>query len=211
MKSANRFVFSLLVWAATLAAQTAAPTPPVQTSANPAGSVTVTVSPQGTDVIKQTTGYTPKNASLVRLDTCNEGEAASVSTSRIIAAVIVQQKYGIYSSDVVADVLNVLQSKDVFTRARKIITAGANTATLLTALFKTLTPLAVGALQSAPAIAQAILPAVGDPRDMAALSRQILADNGTLALGKKGSGNDCHTGIVVAMSGTPSIATVEVQ
>lgn len=179
--------------------------------ANCEAQIAVTISPQGSEVISQTTGYTPKSASLVRLDACNEGDAVSISTSRISAAVISQQQFGIYGSDVVADVLQALQNKDLFTRAQKIINAGANTATLLTALFKTLSPLTVGVLQAAPAIAQAVLPAVGDPRDLAALSRQIMQDNQALALGKKGSGNDCHTALVVATSGTIKIATINLQ
>lgn len=173
--------------------------------------LTVVVSPQGAEVIAQTTGYTPKAASLVRLDACNNGDALSVSTSRIVASVIAQEQFGVYGSDVVADVLQALQAKDIFTRAQKIVTAGANTATLLTALFKTFSPLAVGALQAAPLIAQAVLPAVGDSRDLAALSRQIMQDNQALALGAKGSGNDCHTGLVVATAGAVKIASIAVQ
>lgn len=173
--------------------------------------VTVTVSSQGTEAVKLATGYTPKAAVLARLDACNEGDATSVSTSRIAAAVIAQEQYGIYGSDVVTDVLNVLQQKDVFTRIQKIIGSGATTATLITALFRTLSPLTVSLLQSAPAIAQAVMPAVGDPRDLVALSKQIMQDNGTLALGKKGSGNDCHSGLIVAMAGSVKIDRVTIQ
>lgn len=183
-------VFAALLLPVTLAAQ-----------AGDAGAgVTVTVSGQGTQAVAIATGYTPKTAALARLDTCNEGDAISVSTARIAAAVIRKEGYSIYSSDVVADVLNVLQQKDVWTRAQKAITAGSNTVTLLTALFRTASPQTVAILQAGPAIAQAILPAVADPRDLATLSRQIMQDNGTLALGKKGSGNDCHTSLVVTTS-----------
>ena len=65
--------------------------------------------------------------------------------------------------------------------------------------------------QSAPAIAAAILPAVGDPRDLGLLSRKILQDNTTFVLGKKGAGNDCHTGLVVAMTNAVKIDRVPVQ
>ena len=99
----------------------------------------------------------------------------------------------------------------MFTRAQKALAAGANTATLLTALFKTLSPVTVSILQAAPAIAQAILPAVGDPRDLAALGQKILQDNTALTLGKKGSGNDCHSGLAVAATGIVKIDRVDVQ
>jgi hypothetical protein len=175
--------------------------------------VTAVVSPQGTDVIKRTTGYNPKNSSLIRIDICNADPASdhNQSMSGAMAAIMLQEQYSIYGSDVVSAVLAQLQSKDVFTRAQKAITAGANTATLLTALFRTLSPTAVSVLQAAPAIAQAVLPAVGDPRDLAALSQKILQDNTALTLGKKGSGNDCHSGLAVAMTGTVKIDKVAVQ
>jgi len=174
--------------------------------------VTAVVSSQGADVIKTTTGYSPKNATLARVDVCSAGDAdTNISTSRIVAAVIVQGQYGIYSSDVVAAVLASLQRRDIFYRAQKAITAGRNTAVLLTALFKTLTPLTAAIVQAAPDIAAAVLPAVGDPRDLAALSAKIMPDNGALVLGKKGSGNDCHTGLVVAMAPTVKIDSVNVQ
>lgn len=166
--------------------------------------VTVTISSQGTGPIKMATGYTTKTADLMRMDVCNDGDAGNPPTGRIISNIIAKEKYGVYESDVVADVLNVLQQRDVFTRAQKAIGASANAATLITALFKTLSPLTVVILQAAPAIAQAVLPAVGDPRDIAALSRQIMQDNGTISLGKKGSGNDCKTMLAVAM--TPKVA-----
>jgi hypothetical protein len=175
--------------------------------------VTATVSSQGTDVIKQTTGYTPKTASLIRIDICNADPSSdhNQSVSGAMAAIIVQEQYSIYGSDVVSAVLAQLQTKDVFTRAQKAIAAGASTATLLTALFRTLNPTAVSILQAAPAIAQAILPAVGDPRDLAALSQKILQDNSALTLGKRGSGNDCHSGLAVAMTGAVKIDKVNVQ
>lgn len=174
-------------------------------AAGASAQVTVTISSQGTEAMRLATGYTSKTATLVRLDTCNEGDALSISTTRIGAAVIRTEQFGLYGSDVVADVLNVLQQKAVFTRVQKIVGAGASTATLITALFKTLSPLTVTVLQAAPAIAQAVLPAVGDARDLAALSKQIMQDNATLALGKKGSGNDCHTSLSVAMAGAVKI------
>jgi hypothetical protein len=189
-----RIIIALLAFAACLPAQ-----------------VTAVISSQGAEVVKLAAGYTPKTAVLGRIDICNDGDALSISTSRIAAAVITREQFGVYSSDVVTDVLNVLQQRDVFYRAQKIINAGANTATLITALFKTLTPLTVSILQAAPAIAQAVLPAVGDPRDLAALARQIMADNSALALGKKGSGNDCHTGLIVAMTGAIKTDTIQVQ
>lgn len=173
--------------------------------------VDVTVSSQGTEVVKMTTGYTPSGAVLLRLDACNEGDAVSISTSRIAASVIASQNFGIYGSGVVSDVLAVLQGKDIFSRAQKIVTSASNTATLLAALFKTFSPLTVGIVQSAPAIAQAILPAVGDPRDLAALGKQLMQDNSTYALGKKGSGNDCVTGLAVAMTSAVKISKVTVQ
>jgi hypothetical protein len=175
--------------------------------------VTAVVSPQGTDVIKQTTGYSPKNASLIRIDICNADSASdhNQSMSGAMAAIMLQEQYSIYGSDVVTAVLNQLQSRDVFTRAQKAITAGSNTATLLTALFKTLSPTTVAVLQAAPAIAQAVMPAVGDPRDLAALGQKILQDNTSLSLGRKGSGNDCHSGLAIAMTGTIKIDRVAVQ
>jgi hypothetical protein len=175
--------------------------------------VTAVISPQGADVIKQTTGYAPKNASLMRIDVCNADTSSdhNQSVSGALAAVMLQEQFGIYGSDVVNAVLGQLQTKDVFTRAQKAINAGAGAVTLLTALFKTLSPVTVSIIQAAPAIAQAILPAVGDPRDLAALSQKILQDNSSLTLGKRGSGNDCHTGLVVAMASTVKIDKVNVQ
>jgi hypothetical protein len=175
--------------------------------------VTAVISSQGADVIRQTTGYSPKNATLIRLDICNSDTSSdhNQSVSSAIAAVMLQEQYSIYGSDVVNAVLVQLQSRDVFTRAQKAIAAGANSITLLTALFKTLSPSTVAILQAAPAIAQAILPAVGDPRDLAALGQKILQDNTALTLGKKGSGNDCHSGLAVAMTGTVKIDKVTVQ
>ena len=174
--------------------------------------VTAVVSSQGADVIKTTTGYTPKNATLARVDVCSAGDAdVNVSTSRVVASVIVQGQYGVYGSDVVAAVLASLQQRDVFYRAQKAITAGRNTVVLLTAIFKTLTPLTAAIVQAAPDIAAAVLPAAGDPRDLAALSAKIMPDNGALVLGKKGSGNDCHTGLIVAMAPSIAITSVNVQ
>jgi hypothetical protein len=175
--------------------------------------VTAVISSQGTDVIKQTTGYGPKNTTLIRVDICNADTSSdhNQSVSSAVAAIVVQEQYSIYGSDVVNAVLAQLQSRDAFTRAQKAIAAGSNSVTLLTALFKTLSPATVSILQAAPAIAQAVLPAVGDPRDLAALGQKILQDNTALTLGKKGSGNDCHTGLAVAMTGTVKIDKVVVQ
>ncbi len=108
-------------------------------------------------------------------------------------------------------VLTVLQNRDVFRRAQKALAAGSNAAILITALFKSLSPVTVAIVQAAPAIAAAVLPALGDPRDLASLSRKILADNTVLALGKKGSGNDCHTGLAVAVTNAVKIDKVAVQ
>jgi hypothetical protein len=191
----KRTAFALLVTAATLAAQ-----------------VTATVSSQGAGPISATTGYTPKAAALARLDVCNEGPTdANVATSRVAAAVISAEQYSIYGSDVVDAVLAALQQKDAFTRAQKALAAGTNAATIITALFKTLSPTTVAVLQAAPAIAAAVLPAVGDPRDLALLSRRIQQDNTTFILGKKGAGNDCHTSLVVAMTGSVRIDRLQVQ
>jgi len=174
--------------------------------------VTATISSQGTRPISQTTGYTPKTAVLARIDVCNEGDSdANVATSRVAASVIAAEQYSLYGSDVIDAVLAALQQKDVFTRAQKALTAAANTATLITALFRTLSPATVAILQAAPAIAAAILPAVGDPRDLALLSQKIQQDNTVFVLGKKGSGNDCHTGLVVATTGTVKIDRVQIQ
>ncbi len=188
--------FAVLILASGLSAQT----------------VNVTVSSQGREAIAETTGFSPKTATLARLDICTDGDAdTNVSTTRVSAAVTLAEGYSIYGSDVVDSVLSVLQQKDVFSRARKAIASGTQSATLITALFKTLSPTTVAVLQAAPAIAAAVLPAVGDPRDLAALSKKILADNTALALGKKGSGNDCHTGLVVAMTSAVRIQKLAVQ
>ncbi len=177
-----------------------------------AQTVPVTVSSQGNQVITETTGSSPQGATLARVDVCSDGDTdTNISTSRISAALTVAEGYSIYGSDVVDAVLTVLQQRDVFTRAQKIVAAGAGTATLITALFKTLSPTAIAVLQAAPAIASAVLPAVVDARDLAAVSKKILADNSTLALGKKGSGNDCHTGLVVAMTSSVKIDHIAVQ
>lgn len=173
--------------------------------------VTVVVSPQDNAAVKTVTGVSLKKATLERLNVCNEGEASAVSTDRITAAVILEGQYGLYGSDVVADVLAALQAKDAFTRAQKIINAGVNTATLLAAVFKAVSPLTVTALQVAPAIAEAILPAVGSPRDLIDLNKQLMQDNGAIALGRKGSGNDCSTRLVVAMTSAVKITKVVVQ
>jgi hypothetical protein len=175
--------------------------------------VTAVISGQGTDVIQRTTGYRPANSALARVDICNidTQNDHNQSVSGAMAAIALQEQYSIYGSDVVNAVLAQLQTKDVFSRAQKAISAGANTAILLTALFKTLSPLAAAVISAAPAIAQAVLPAVGDPRDLAALGQKILSDNTALTLGKRGSGNDCHTGLIVVMTGSVKIAKVTVQ
>ncbi len=176
-------------------------------------SVTAIISGQGTDVLKRTTGYSPAGAELARVDICNEDPANdhNQSVSGALGAIALDQQYSIYGSDVVNAVLAQLQTKDVFTRAQKAITAGANTVVLLTAIFKTFSPLTAQLMYAAPAIAAAVLPAVGDPRDLAALGQKILQDNTALALGKRGSGNDCHMGLIVVMTGTLKIAKVTVQ
>ena len=175
--------------------------------------VTAVISGQGTDVIKRTTGYTPANSALARVDICNldPQNDHNQSVSGAMAAIVLQEQYSVYGSDVVNAVLAELQSKDLFTRAQKAIGAASNTAVLLTALFKTFSPATASIISAAPAIAQAVLPAVGDPRDLAALGLKILQDNTALTLGKKGSGNDCHTGLVVVMTRSVRIAKVAVQ
>jgi hypothetical protein len=175
--------------------------------------VTAVVSSQGTSVITQTTGYTPKNTTLMRVDICNADPLNdhNQSVSGALAAIVLQEQYSIYGSDVVNAVLAQLQSKDVFTRAQKAISAGASTATLLAALFKTLSPMTVSVIQAGPAIAQAVLPAVGSPRDLSELGQKILQDNTALTLGKRGSGNDCHSGLAVAATGAVKIDRVTVQ
>lgn len=174
--------------------------------------VTAVISGQGTDVIKRTTGYTPANSALARVDICNldPQNDHNQSVSGAMAAIVLQEQYSVYGSDVVNAVLAELQSKDLFTRAQKAIGAASNTAVLLTALFKTFSPATASIISAAPAIAQAVLPAVGDPRDLAALGLN-LQDNTALTLGKKGSGNDCHTGLVVVMTRSVRIAKVAVQ
>jgi hypothetical protein len=175
--------------------------------------VTAVISGQGTDVIKRTTGYNPPNSSLARVDICNVDPRNdhNQSVSGAVAAIVLQEQYSVYGSDVVSAVLAQLQSRDIFTRAQKALGAASNTAVLLTALFKTLSPTTAAIISAAPSIAQAVLPAVGDPRDLAALGQKILQDNTALTLGKKGSGNDCHTGLVVVMTPAVKIAKVTVQ
>ncbi|HWE48418.1 MAG TPA: hypothetical protein VG273_01425 [Bryobacteraceae bacterium] len=175
--------------------------------------VTAVVSGQGTDVIRRTTGYSPANSSLARVDICNADALNdhNQSVSGALAAIALQEQYSVYGSEVVNAVLAQLQSRDIFTRAQKALGAASNTAVLLTALFKTLNPTTAAIVSAAPAIAQAILPAVGDPRDLAALGQKILQDNTALTLGKRGSGNDCHTGLIVVMTGAVKIAKVTVQ
>jgi hypothetical protein len=175
--------------------------------------VMATISGQGTDVIKRTTGYSPVGSALARVDICNidPRNDHNQSVSGAMAAIALQEQYPIYGSDVVNAVLAQLQSKDVYTRAQKAIGAASNTAVLLTALFKTFTPQMAALISAGPAIAQAVLPAVGDPRDLAALGAKILQDNSALTLGRRGSGNDCHTGLIVVMTGTIRISKVTVQ
>ncbi len=175
--------------------------------------VTAVISGQGTDVIKRTTGYNPANSALARVDICNVDPQNdhNQSVSGAVAAIMVQEQYSIYGSEVVNAVLARLQSKDLFTRAQKALGAASNTAVLLTALFKTFSPATAAIISAAPAIAQAVLPAVGDPRDRVALGQKILQDNTALTLGKRGSGNDCHTGLVVVMTKSVRIAKVAVQ
>lgn len=173
--------------------------------------VTVVVSPQDNAAVKTVTGVSLKKATLERLNVCNEGEASAVSTDRITAAVILEGQYGLYGSDVVADVLAALQQKDVYTRTKKIIDAGVNTYTLIGAVLKSISPISAIASQLAPAIAEAIMPAIGSPRDLMAFNKQLMQDNGAIALGRKGSGNDCSTRLVVAMTSAVKITKVVVQ
>lgn len=174
--------------------------------------ISVVIAPQGKQAISLATGYTPKAATLLRVDACNDGpEDRNLSTSRLAAAMELKLGSGVYSSEVVDAVLAALQQRDVFGRAQKAIRASADTALLLTALFKTFTPTTVALLQAAPAIAAAILPAVGDPRDLASLSKRLMQDNGNYPLSKAGSGNDCHTGLVVMVSGAPGVSGFTIQ
>ena len=200
-----KYFLSILVLASAALAQS-----PVSI---PAGSITAIISPQGVEAIKQATGYAPKTASLARIDVCN-GDPQSdhnLSSARLVGAVIVKEKTPIYSSEVVKSVLLVLQQKDIYTRAQKIIAAGGNVVVLLGALFKTVSPEWAAAATVAPQIAQAILPAVTSQYDLAAMAQKILPDNQPLALGRAGSGNDCRTGLVVAIAPTIAIDTVVVQ
>jgi hypothetical protein len=178
-----------------------------------AQTVTAIITGQGRDVIKRTTGFNPVGSALARVDICNEDAQSdhNQSVSGALGAIALQEQYPIYGSDVVNAVLAQLQTKDLFTRAQKTIGAASTTAVLLTALFKTFSPVTAAMISAAPAIAQAVLPAVGDARDLAALGQKILQDNTSLALGKKGSGNDCHTGLIVVMTDTVRISRVTVQ
>jgi hypothetical protein len=178
-----------------------------------AQTVSATISGQGTDVIKRTTGYNPVGSALARVDICNEDAQNdhNQSISGALGAIALQEQYSIYGSDVVSAVLAQLQTKDLFTRAQKVIAAASGTAVLMTALFKTFSPFTAAVISAGPAIAQAVLPAVGDPRDLAALGQKILQDNTALTLGKRGSGNDCHTGLIVVMSSAVRISKITVQ
>ena len=187
---------------------------PCQTPTSiPVGSITAVVSPQGTEAMKQATGYSSKTSALARIDVCNGDQASdhNVSTSRLVSAVVLQSKTPIYSSEVVKAVLVVLQQKDVYRKVSRGISAGANTSILLAALFKTISPLGAALLDAGPRIAEAVLPAISDPRDLIGMAEKILPDNTTLALGRAGSGNDCHTGLLVMMSPTVAIGSVVVQ
>ena len=179
----------------------------------PVGSIVATISPQGTDVIKLTTGYTPKAASLARVDICNQDPSSdhNVATSRAAAAIMLREKVGIYHSEVVHQVLVALQERSVFNRVSRIIKASSDATIAASAIMKVLSPWGATIAFSAPAIAAAILPAVASPTDIAALSSQIVPDNTTYALGRAGSGNDCKTGLVVIMAPTVAIDTVVVQ
>lgn len=174
--------------------------------------VSATVSSQGSQPISQTSGTSPKNAVLVRVDVCNDSDSdVNVASSRISASLINAEQFPIYGSEVVDAVLAALQRRDIFTRAQKALVAGTNAATVITALFKTLSPTTIAVIQAAPAIASAILPGLGDPRDLNALSRQIMQDNSAFVLGKKGSGNDCHTSLIVAATGNVKIDRIAIQ
>jgi hypothetical protein len=165
------------------------------------GPVSVVLSGSGTTVIRDATGYTPKNASLVTLDICDDGaEKTVLPATRVRQEVISQLKTHMYSSEEVDAVLNWLAQKDHFARAQKIIVSGGNVITLLTALFKTASPELVAGLIIAPQVAAAILPAVGSPRDVLILQQKLMKDDAVWSLAPKGSGNDCHTAIAVMMT-----------
>ncbi len=170
------------------------------------------VSSQGVNAIALATGYNPKNAVLERVDVCNLGAAdVTISSTRIVASIISSESYPVFSSQVVNSVLFALQQKDVFTRAQKALSAAANTGVLLTAVFKKWSPMTALLVDSAPAIASAILPAIGSPRDLMSISQQLIQDNQIYVLGKIGGGNDCHTGLVVAMTKEVKIDKVVIQ
>lgn len=172
------------------------------------GQVSITVSSQGTKAMKTISGYSSPSATLVSLDVCSEGEEANVSSGRIRKELSLKEGYSFYTYDVVSDVLGILQDKDKFIRVQRAVLAGVTTATIVAAVFKNINPVVIGAIQAAPAIAQAVLPAVGTPRDLLDLEKQLMQDNSSLALGKKGAGNDCQTKLVVAMTGEVKIDTV---
>jgi hypothetical protein len=213
MKTLTLKILSLLLLAAIAGlAQSPAPVPP--------GSIVATISPQGIDPIKITTGYTPKAASLARVDICNQDATSdhNVATARAAAAIILFEKnknslnsFGIYDSEVVHQVLIALQEKSVFNRVSKIIKASSDTMVAASAILKVLSPWGATIAAAAPGIATAILPAVASPADIAALAAQIVPDNTVYALGRAGSGNDCKTGLVVVMSPTVAIDSVIVQ
>jgi hypothetical protein len=216
-------LFALLALAAAAFAQTNISNAPYISNvpyiaATPAGplvaaaSVTAVLSDQGTDVIQKTTGYTPKTATLARVDFCNETASdVTINTSRVASEITLQEQYALYSSVVVDAVLAVLQQKDVYTKFEKLIQAGQTSIPLIAALFKNISPLAVGLSQVAPQVALAILPAIVDPRDLAALSKNLLQDDTTIVLGKRGSGNDCRTGLIVAHTAAVKIEKIAIQ
>ena len=150
--------------------------------------VSAVVSDQGSDVIRQTTGYRPKSATLRASTSATPGMPTRMSPPRASTA-----RSFFCSSSIRSTIFRrgrergawCNSSSAMFSRGRKrslrpgrlpprclgaVPDAGAQT---------------VAILQAAPSIAQAILPAAGDPRDLAALG-QNLPDNATLVLGKKG-------------------------
>jgi hypothetical protein len=209
MKRKLLSITAVVLAAATLVSVLSAQSP----SPVPAGSIVATISPQGIDPIKITTNYTPKNASLARVDICNQDPASdhNVATARAAAAIILKQKVGIYDSEVVHQVLIALQEKSVFSRVSRIIKATSDATVAASAILKVLSPWGATIAAAAPGIATAILPAVASPTDIAALASQIVPDNTTYALGRAGSGNDCKTGLIVVMSATVTIDSVIVQ
>jgi hypothetical protein len=176
--------------------QTAAPCNPITCP-----SVTASISDQGADVIRQATGHTTKTATLVAVRACNEtAEDVNVSVSRIYRQIENGgQKPTLYTSDVIAALLDVFQQRDVYNRLFKAGSAATQVIAILTTAFKVISPQLATALLVAGPVYQAILPVIHDPRDLRDLAKQIMQENTTMVLSKY----DCHTGLVIAR--VPSI------